>query len=248
LNLDSKIFKTKGEDSMKKQFVVVGVGRFGSALLENLAQCAQQVLVIDSNEKNIQMVNDNRLATLAVVADATNENVMRSLICSKDRSKCEYDVGVVCIGENIEASILVTVLLKEIGVRKVIAKVTNDLHGKVLEKILLVGAKGEDEIIYPYKDIAELVATKLVRPNIQEEINLSANHKFVRVSPPKKIIGKSLVDLNLRKFYEINVIGIKSANNDNVDFSVKPGRVIETGDTILAVMPSNMIDKFLKED
>jgi len=231
-----------------KQFVVVGVGRFGSALLENLAHSNQQVLVVDSDEKTIQMINDNRLATYAVVADATNENVMRSLICSKDRSKCEYDVGIVCIGENIEASILVTVLLKEIGVKKVIAKVTNDLHGKVLEKILMVGSRGDDEIIYPYKDIAELVATKLIRPNIQEEINLSTDHKFIRVLPPKKIIGKSLVDLNLRKNFDINIIGIKSAKSDAVDFSVKPGRFIEANDTILAVIPDKMIDKFLKED
>jgi trk system potassium uptake protein TrkA len=230
-----------------KQFVVVGVGRFGSALLENLAQSSQQVLVIDSDEKMIQSINDNRLATYAVVADATNENVMRSLICSKDRSKCEYDVGIVCIGENIEASILVTVLMKEIGVKKVVAKVTSDLHGKVLEKILSTAPKGEDEIIYPYKDIAELVATRLVRPNIQEEVNLSADYKFIRVSPPKKIVGKSLVDLNLRKAYDINIIGIKSAKSEAVDFNVKPGRVLETGDTILAVIPNVMIDKFLKE-
>jgi trk system potassium uptake protein TrkA len=230
-----------------KQFVVIGVGRFGSALLENLAQTNQQVLVIDSDEKTIQYINDNRLATYAVVADATNENVMRSLICSKNRLKCEYDVGIVCIGENIEASILVTVLLKEIGVKKVMAKVTNDLHGKVLEKLLSVGPGG-DEIIYPYKDIAELVAMRLVRPNIQEEINLSADHKFIRVSPPKKITGRSLVDLNLRKNYDLNIIGIKSVNSDAVDFSVKPGRVIESGDTILAVIPNTMLDKFLKED
>ncbi len=231
-----------------KQFVVVGVGRFGSALLENLARANQQVLVIDSDEKNIQMVNDNRLATCAVVADATNEAIMRSLICSKNREKCEYDVGVVCIGENIEASILVTVLLKELGVKKVMAKVTNDLHGKVLEKLLLTGPNGGDEIIYPYKDIAELVATRLIRPNIQEEINLSPDYKFIRVSPPKKITGRSLVDLNLRKNYDINIIGIKSAASNAVDFNVKPGRVIETSDTLLAVIPDKMIDKFLKED
>ncbi len=232
---------------MKKQFVVIGVGRFGSALLENLAKTNQQVLVIDIDEKTIQYINDNRLATYAVVADAVNEGVMRSLICSKDRLKCEYDTGVVCIGENIEASILVTVLLKEIGVKKVMAKVTNDLHGKVLEKLLNVGPDG-DEIIYPYKDIAELVAMRLVRPNIQEEINLSADHKFIRVLPPKKIIGRSLVDLNLRKNYDLNIVGIKSVNSDAVDFSVKPGRVIEPGDTILAVIPNAALDKFLKED
>ncbi len=92
------------------------------------------------------------------------------------------------------------------------------------------------------------MATHLVRPNIQEEVNLSADYKFIRVSPPKRIVGKSLVDLNLRKAYDINIIGIKNSKSEAVDFNVKPGRVLEAGDTILAVIPNAMIDKFLKED
>jgi len=241
-----------------KQCVVVGVGRFGGALLENLSKMNQQVLVIDSDEKTIQMVNDNHLATYAVVADAMDEQVMRSLLGVKEGKKCDYEVGIVCIGENIEASILVSVILKELGVEKVIAKVTNDLHGKVLEKILNTAPKGPDsrpestdkvydEVIYPYKDIAELVAVKLVRPNIQEEINLSADYKFMRLSPPKNVVGRSIIQLDLRRKYDINIIGIKPARSEKVDFSVKPDTTIKSDDTLLAIVPNKVVDQFLKE-
>lgn len=231
-----------------KQYVVIGVGRFGMELIECLSQMNQQVLVIDSNEKIIQSINDRRLATYAVTADATNESVMRTLLCGHKQDKCEYDVGLVCIGENIEASILVSVILKEIGVPRVIAKVENDLHGKVLEKILHIGSKGKDEVIYPYRDIADLLATKLVKPNIQEELDLSADYKFMRLTPPKNIVGKTIIETDLRKKYDINIIGIKTGSSEKVEFSVKPNTVIKADDTLLAVVPNNAVDKFLKEE
>jgi len=243
------IYFNKKVMAMKaKQIVVVGVGRFGTALLENLLKLDQQVLVIDTNADNIQMVNDRRLATSAVVADATNESVMKSLLSPSGSGKCEYDIAVVCIGENIESSILVSVLLKELGVSRVIAKVDNDLHGKVLEKILQTKKKGQDEVLYPFKDIAHLLAIRLVRPNIQEEIELSADYKFVRLSPPKRIVGKTLLQLDLRKKFDVNIIGIKPPNTEKVDFSVKPDTVIRAEDTLLAIIPNSIIDKFIQED
>lgn len=229
-----------------KQIVVVGVGRFGTALLENLNTLNQQVLVIDSKAENIQMVNDRRLATYAVVAEATNEATMKSLLCPS--GKCEYDVGVVCIGENIESSILVSVILKELGVGRIVAKVANDLHGKVLEKILQTEKKGLDEVLYPYKDIAHLLAIRLVRPNIQEEIELSADYKFVRFSPPKKLVGKTLMQLDLRKRYDVNIVGIKQPGTEKVDFSVKPDTVIRPDDILIGIVPKNIVDKLLQED
>ncbi len=140
-----------------KQFAVIGIGRFGESLIKELTRMGFEVLAIDIDPEKVNEVAET--ATHAVEADAVDEQVLRALGIRN------FDVVVVAIGNNIQSNILTTILLKEIGVKKVVAKAQNALHGKVLEKI------GADLVVYPEQDMAIKVAHSLVSRNILEYIN-----------------------------------------------------------------------------
>ena len=204
---------------VKKQYVVIGLGRFGSSVAKTLYELDNDVLAIDSDEAIIQEIADS--VTHAVQLDATDEAALRSLGIRN------FDVAVVTIGEHIQSSVMATLLVKELGVKYIIAKAQNDLHAKVLYKI------GADRVVLPEKDMGIRVAHNLVSTTILDYIELSPDYSIVEIACPKEWHGKDLKELNLRARYGVNVMAVKSESEVNI----APGAedVIKENDIIVAI-------------
>lgn len=216
---------------MKKQFAVIGLGRFGSSVARTLAALGHQVIAIDVDEAKVEAMMD--VVTTAVQADARNPETLKAVGIRN------VDVAVVSIAENIEANILVTLLVKEMGVKFVVAKAANDQHGKVLEKI------GADKVIYPERDMGIRVAHNLSSGNVLDHIDLSSEYSIVEIVAPKRIIGSTLGQLNIRARHGVIVMAIKRADK----IIVAPGAddVIEAGDIMVLVGENKDLEKLREE-
>lgn len=182
----------------KKQFVIVGLGRFGSSLGRELIELGHEVLGIDKDEEAVQEMSG--LLTYTVSADCTDEETLRSL------GVRNFDCGVVAIGDDIQSSILTTILLKDLGVKQVVAKAMSELHGRVLEKI------GVDRVVYPERDMGIRVAHQLVSPNLLDYIELSKEYTIAELAVPQCLDGKSLHDLNPRARFGCSIVAINKPN------------------------------------
>ncbi|WP_018752126.1 potassium channel family protein [Paenibacillus sanguinis] len=177
-----------------QQFVVIGLGRFGSNLALELVGLGYEVLGIDRNEELVQELSDQ--LTHAVAADATDEEMLKSL------GVRNFDCGIVAIGNDIQMSILAAILLKELGIKTVVAKAISLLHGRALEKL------GVDRIIYPERDMGIRVAHQLVTPNLLDYIELSKEFSIVEMKVPARMHGKSLGELNTRSRFACSVVAL----------------------------------------
>jgi len=180
---------------MKKHFAVIGLGRFGFSVAKTLAKYGSEVIAIDNHEERVKKVSD--FVTFAVQLDAMDEKALRSVGVQN------VDTAIVSIGENIEASILVVMILKEMGISNIIAKAVTTLHGKVLENL------GVKRIIFPERDMAIRVAHSLIRPKVLEQLELSEEYSIVELSTPANLIGKTINESQLRNKYGVNLIAIK---------------------------------------
>lgn len=179
----------------EKQFAVIGLGRFGASVAMTLLKMGYEVLAIDSNPERVQKFSDS--ITYVVQADTTDENALKELGIRN------FDTVVVAIGADIQANTMTTLLLKELGVNRIVAKASNALHGKMLQKI------GADRVVYPERDMGYRVAHNLAAPNVLDYIELTPEVSVVEVSAPAILIGKSLAESRLRSVYGINVVAIK---------------------------------------
>jgi trk system potassium uptake protein TrkA len=205
-----------------KQFAVIGIGRFGESLINELCRLGFEVLAIDVNEER---VNDAvGIATHAIQADAMDEETLKKLGIRN------FDVVVVAIGNNIQANILTTIILKELGVKKVVAKAQNALHGKVLEKI------GADYVIYPERDMAIKLARSLVSHNFVEQINLSSTYSIIELFAPRAFVSKTLGEIGLRKKMQITILAIR--RGENIIVAPGPEEKIDKSD-VLVVLGKN---------
>ena len=203
----------------KKQYVVVGLGRFGSSIATTLYSLGNDVLVIDKNEDLVEDIADK--VTHAVQADATDENTLKSLGIRN------FDVAIISIGGDIQSSVMATLIVKELGVKYIIAKGNGELHAKVLYKI------GADRVVLPEKDMGVRVAHNMVSSNILDYIELSSDYSIIEIKALKEWEGKNLKDLNLRKKYGINVIAIK--NKDKVNLNPAADDKINKENVIVAI-------------
>lgn len=203
----------------KKQYVVIGLGRFGSSIAKTLYSLGNDVLAIDKDEEVVQEMADN--VTHAVQADSTDENSLRALGVSN------FDVAIVSIGSDIQGSIMATLLVKELGVKKIIAKANNELQGRVLKKI------GASRVVFPERDMGVRVAHNLVSSSILDYIELSPEYSIAEIVSPSEWEGKTLKDLNMRSKYGINVMALKKNNEVNVSPTAE--EIIEEGDIIVAI-------------
>jgi trk system potassium uptake protein len=212
----------------RQSFAVIGLGRFGSAMARTLVELGQDVIGIDANEDNVQRVAE--FLESVVRLDATDERALRAAGLK------EVDVAVISIGENIEASLLVVMLVKELGVPRIIAKAVTPLHGRILEKI------GVQRVIFPEREMAMRVAHSLVVPNVIDYIELSRDSSIIDLPAPAPFVGKSLRDLQLRNRYGLMLIAIKrkTATGDGEITNVAPAAedVIAEGD-VLSLLGSN---------
>ena len=202
-----------------ESYAVIGLGRFGSAMAQELMAAGCEVLAIDQDEEKVQRLAES--VTDAVVADARDEAVLHSLGIRN------YDCGVVAIGSDVAASILITLLLKEAGVAKVVCKASDDIHKKALLKV------GADRVVIPEKEMAGRVARSLATPNVMDYIELSDQFAIVERGVPENWIGKSLKDLNVRSKYGISVIAFR--RNREMIVSPRPDLPIARGDILIVL-------------
>lgn len=213
----------------KKQFAVIGMGRFGSSVAKTLYRLGFEVLAVDNSRDRIQDVMET--VTHAVQADATDEDALRSL------GLRNFDVVVVAIGQDIQASILATLILKEMGIKILVAKAQNELHGKVLQKI------GADKVIYPERDMGVRLAHNLISPNILDHIELSDDYSIVDIMAGPAMIGKNLRQLDIRNKYRCNVMGIKSKDGA-MNIAPHADDPIREGDILVIVGKNEDLHKF----
>lgn len=204
---------------MKKQYAVIGLGRFGSSIVNTLVEAGNEVLAIDSNERRVNELED--AATHAVIADATDEEALKAIGIRN------IDTVIVAIGNDIQASILTVLVLKELGVKKVVVKALNKRHGQVLEKV------GADWVVFPEWDMGERVAHQLMLPNVLNFIELAKDYNIEEIKVPPSMSGKSLKELDIRAKLNLNVIAIKSKGRINI--SPSPDEVVQEGDGLVMI-------------
>ncbi|SET49757.1 trk system potassium uptake protein TrkA [Natronincola peptidivorans] len=213
-----------------KQFVVIGCGRFGSSVAENLYKLGHDVLAIDGHEETVQNISDK--VTHAVQVDATDEHALRSL------GLRNFDVAVITIGSHIQSSIMATLIVKELGVKYVVAKAQSELHAKVLYKI------GADRVVFPERDMGMRVAHNLVATNILDYIELAPEYSIMEITTIDEWHEKTLLDLNIRSRYGINIMAIKHGNHINV--SPTANDVVHRGDVLVVIGHNNDLKRLQK--
>ncbi|NHN30368.1 potassium channel family protein [Paenibacillus agricola] len=212
----------------RTQYAVIGLGRFGSSLAKELVKLGHEVLGIDQDEEAVDEMSE--VLTHVVVADSTDEEVLRSLGIRN------FDCVVVAIGSDIQASILTAILLKDVGVKKVVAKALSELHGKVLNKI------GVDRVIYPERDMGIRVAHQLVSPNLLDFIELSKDYTIAELAVPKRMSGWTLRDLNLRAKYGCSVVAINK--KQGVIIAPTAVDILEEQDIMVVIGTNAQIELF----
>ena len=184
-----------------KQYLVIGLGRFGSAVAVTLAEQGMQVLAIDRSREAVE-IHRSRL-TDVVCGDAMDRGVLEQI------GAADFDVAIVTIGEDIKASGVITMQLKELGVKSVIVKAADDFHGRMLTKL------GADKVIFPERDMGQRIAHNLVSEKIMDFIELSPDYSLVEMRPRPEWVGKPLKELNLRSRHRINVVAVRSGETVN---------------------------------
>lgn len=216
---------------MKKEFVVIGLGRFGGSIVQELIRLGADVMAIDAQSERVDEYA--KIATQAIIADTTDEEVIKSLGIRN------FEHVIVAIGENIQASILTTLILKELGVPNVTVKATNDYHAKVLKKI------GADQIIHPERDMGIRIANNLMSSNVLDYLELSDEHSIMEIKANDLIAGYSIKDLDIRANYGINIVGIK--RDESIIISPNADEKILLGDILLVIGAVVDINRFVKK-
>jgi len=224
-----------------RQFAVIGLGRFGASVAKALFEKGYQVLAIDVSEHIIQDISDE--VTQAVCLDATDEKALRAVGIDN------VDVAIVGAGTNLEASILITLNLKEIGIKEIVCKAVSEDHKKVLQKI------GATKVIQPEKEMGTRVANSLISSSVIEHIELSNESSIVELIPPKEFIGKSLREMDVRAKFGVNVIAVKrhipsvskKEDEEIVNISPQAEDIIKKGDILVVLGSNEYIDKLKRK-
>ena len=206
-----------------KSYVVIGLGRFGSGLARNLCQLGAEVLAIDIRGDLVQQIAND--VTHAVVGDGQDKEVLRAL------GVRNFDCAIIAIGDNLAASVLTVMNLKELGVPYLVCKAHDVTYGRVLEKL------GVDRVVIPELEQAQRLARILHSHNVLDYIELSTDYGILEVPAPKSWMGKSLRELNVRAKLDINIIAVKNGEKTNVspsaDYQICSGDVLAVlGDTV----------------
>jgi trk system potassium uptake protein TrkA len=223
----SKI-KEEGMNEVKKQFAVIGLGRFGGSVCKTLSRMGHEVLAIDTEENKVSEFSNH--VTQAVQLDSTDESALREIGIRN------FDHVIVAIGDNIQASILTTLILKDLNVPYITVKAQNDYHEKVLSKI------GATKVIHPERDMGVRIAHNLISENVLEFIELSPDYSLVEIIASEKMVGKSLLELNIRAKYGCNIMAVKTG--DELNISPRAEDVIKRGDLLVIIGSNKDISRF----
>lgn len=213
--------------SMNKTYAVLGLGRYGRAVAEELINNGVEVLAVDIDQNNV----NNAIETIPVCkcADITEPETMKRLGISN------IDVVIIAMASNLEASVMATTLCKEAGVPMVIVKCGNEMHQKILSRV------GADKVIFPEKESGIRLAKNLLTSGFLEMMELSDEVSMVEIDVRDEWAGKTLIDLNLRKKYTINVVAIKNANEINT--TVDPALPLEKGMKLIVIANTSKLKK-----
>ncbi|HPT66991.1 MAG TPA: TrkA family potassium uptake protein [Bacillota bacterium] len=211
-----------------KSYLVVGLGRFGTSVARTLTKLGQEVLAVDIDEERVKYVAPE--VTHALQVDATDANALKSLGVRNSQ------VAVVGIGGDVQANIMTTLLLKEMGVPYVVAKALNKIQGRVLEKV------GADRVVYPERDMGKRVAHNLVSANLVDYIELAQGYRIEEIAAPQSFVGKSLKELNLRNKTDLTIIVIKHTDGSLL---ISPGgdATIQAGDNLVVLGKNADLDR-----
>ncbi len=203
----------------KKQYAVIGLGKFGGSVAKTLNALGHEVLGIDIDEEKVQAYSN--ILTHVIIMDARDEESLYSL------GLRNFDAVVVAIGEGVETNLFTTLILKEFGVTKIVVMANNQLHGRMLEKI------GADKIIYPDIDMGQRVAHNIASSSIIDFVELDDNLSVVELHAPRFVVGHTLAETRLRDEFEVNVVALK--NKKGIQVPPSPHDVINAEDILILV-------------
>jgi trk system potassium uptake protein len=213
----------------KRQFAVIGLGRFGRALCETLHRSGNEVLGTDIIDKRVADILAAGAVSHAVQLDSTDP------LALQEAGVFEFDTVIVAIGNYLQESIITTLNVKEAGVAQVIAKASSDVHAKLLQKV------GADRVVLPEYEAGCALAQKLTKPGIFDRFDLDADHSIVEISVPVSFQGKTIVELQLRKDYGLNVLAVGQAQK--FDINPQPDRRLCKDDLLVVIGNKLDIDR-----
>lgn len=215
----------------RRSFAVIGLGRFGSNVAATLTELGHEVIGIDRNEERVARLADQIAQALQL--DATDERALRQAGIQ------DVDVAIISIGERIDSSLMVVMLVKDLGIPLIVAKATTALHGRILEKL------GVSRVIFPERDMAIRLAHSLVAPNVLDYIELSRDFSIVEMPAPDEYAGKSLRELELRPRLGLTLVAIKRVidGKERTLVAPLPDDRIERGDVLSLLGPKDRLEK-----
>ena len=215
-----------------RNFLVIGLGEFGKSVAKTLFKNKSTVLAIDSSPDLIQQALNEGFIDEAVILDATDELALKNVV------KDDFDTAFVSVGDNIQASILITLHLKELGLKNIICKAVNHTQGRVLEKV------GATQVVFPEESMGEKIAFSVLRPTIVEYFKFSEDYFIYEVKIPNSYVDKSLSELNLRHKYEINILAIKHSDG-KMNITPDPNMKLGKDDLLVVLARESTIGKIV---
>lgn len=203
----------------KKDFLVIGLGQFGMSVAKTLARQGYGVIAIDKNKEHVQEIAED--VEYAVVGDGTDPQLLSTLGLER------LDAAVIAVTNDMEASIMATITVKEMGVRKVVVKAISDMHEKIVLKL------GADFVVFPERFMGERTAKNLTAGSFVDLVELSPEITIAELAVKKEWIGKSLIDLSFRKEYQINVVAVKE--DDKINVSPEPDKPLREGQILVVI-------------
>lgn len=214
-----------------KSILIIGLGRFGTHLCQNLAKLDNEIMIVDREEASLEDLLP--LVVSAKIGDCTNEKVLRSLGVGN------FDLCFVCIGDNFQSSLEITSLLKDLGAKYVVSKANRDIHAKFLLR------NGADEVIYPDRDIADKVAVRFSANHVFDYVELADNFSFYETAPLPEWIGRSIRDVNVRAAYNTNIIGIRT--KDGMHMMPGPDYIFHPQEHLMMIGHHDDIEKIVRK-
>jgi len=211
----------------RKDFLVIGLGRFGESVARGLVERGHEVLAIDLDENIVRELSP--IVTHAIQADATDESALESIGAGN------FDVAIVAIGDDVHANTLVTLMLKELGVPCVISKSKSKVHGKILKKV------GADRVVFPEWDMGSRLANSLLTSNVQDYLELAPNYSIMEIKAKNKWVGQTLAELNFRARFGVNVVAI--IRNSDINPSPIAEDEISEGDILVVIGHNDDLEK-----
>lgn len=213
-----------------KSILLIGLGRFGRHLASRLIELGHQVMAVDNDEERVNDISN--VVTNSQIGNSANEDFLKSLGVSN------FDVCIVTISGDFQASLETTCLLKELGAKKVVSRAERDGQAKLLLR------NGADEVVYPEKQLAQWIAIKYSSDNIIDYIEIDDHHAIFEIKIPKSWVGKSVIQIDIRKKYNINIMGVKQ--NGKINLEITPNLVFHEGQSILVLGEHKLIQKIFK--